>query len=94
MRCAVRVGGYGRGDGGRGHHAEVIDGILAEGAEALALAAAVHVAADRVKLAGAVLTKRHPLEAFGDEDDPLRLAALVGIALALDRGRSLKARAA
>ena len=60
------------------------------------LAAAVHIGAGRVKITAEALAKAeyHPLGGIldataGDEDDPLRVAALIGIALALDEGRSL-----
>jgi hypothetical protein len=77
--------------------AQIIDGILDEGTQALALSAAVHVGLGRVKMTAEVLAKgeRHPLGgildavARDDEDDPLRTAALLGIALALDTGRNL-----
>jgi hypothetical protein len=75
--------------------AEVADGIIDEG-EALALAAAVHISAGRVKLSSTALasSEKTPLSllagaADDDEDDPVRRAALVGIALALDANRSL-----
>ena len=67
----------------------------------LALAAAVHIGAGRVKITAEALAKaeHHPLGGIldataGGEDDPLRAAALIGVALALDEGRSLKVRAA
>jgi hypothetical protein len=80
--------------------AEVCDGIVDEGDAALALAAAVHVTSNRVKLATAALStaEKHPLSILDarspDEPDPLRTAALVGIALALDTNRSLMKRSA
>jgi hypothetical protein len=71
----------------------------AEDDQLLALAAAVHIGAGRVKLASDALAKAesHPLGLLGataHDDDPLRTAALVGIALALDAGRSAQVRAA
>jgi hypothetical protein len=84
-----------------GYPAEVVDGIAAEDDALLALAAAVHIIAGRVKITADALSKaeRHPLggildAAAGDEDDPLRTAALIGVAVGLDEGRSLTARAA
>ena len=85
-----------------GYHAEVIDGLAAEGAELLTLAAAVHIGAGRVKITAEALAKaeHHPFGGIldataGDEDDLLRAAAgLVGIAIGLDEGRSLNVRAA
>ena len=79
-----------------GYHAEVIDRLIAEDDGLLALAAAVHIGAGRVKITAEALAKAeyHPLGGIldataGDEDDPLRVAALIGIALALDTGRRL-----
>ena len=84
-----------------GYHAEVIDSIAAEDDALLALAAAVHIGAGRVKITAEALSKaeRHPLGGVldgvaGSEDDPLRTAALIGVAVALEEGRSLRARAA
>jgi hypothetical protein len=84
-----------------GYHAEVIDRVAAEDDALLALAAAVHIGAGRVKITAEALSKaeRHPLGGIldattGDDDDPLRTAALIGIAVGLDEGRSLDARAA
>jgi hypothetical protein len=65
------------------------------------LAAAVHIVAGRVKITADVLSQaeRHPLGGIldgtaGDGEDPLRTAALIGVALGLDEGRSLGARRA
>jgi hypothetical protein len=84
-----------------GYPAEVVDGIAAEDDALLALAAAVHIGAGRVKITAEALSKaeRHPLggildAAAGEEEDPLRTAALIGVAVGLDQGRSLTARAA
>jgi hypothetical protein len=62
--------------------------------EALELSASVHIAAQRVRLCGDVLSKQFPLTflqgaAVAGDADPLRLAFAAGIALALDPGRSL-----
>ena len=73
----------------RGQPVHAVDAIFAEGADALALGAAMHIANGRVRVAGDLLQKRDPLVAHGGVDDPLRLAALVGIAVALDEGRAL-----
>jgi hypothetical protein len=83
-----------------GYPAEVVDPISAEDDALLALAAAVHIGAGRVKITAQALSKaeHHPLGILdataGEGEDPLRAAALVGIALGLDEGRSLTARAA
>jgi hypothetical protein len=84
-----------------GYRAQVIDRLAAEDDGLLALAAAVHIGAGRVKITAEALAKaeHHPLGGIldataGDADDPLRAAALIGVALALDEGRSLTARAA
>jgi hypothetical protein len=84
-----------------GYHAEVIDSLAVEDDGLLALAAAVHIGAGRVKITAEALAKAeyHPLggildAAAHEENDPLRAAALIGVALALDEGRSLKVRAA
>jgi hypothetical protein len=83
-----------------GYHAEVIDDLAAEGDGLLALAAAVYIGAGRVKITAEALAKaeHHPLggilDATAHENGPLRTAALVGIAVALDEGRTLKGRAA
>jgi hypothetical protein len=73
----------------RGCYVEVVDEIIREGQEALMLGAAVHVVGGRVKVTREVTGKRDPLGVRGGEDDPLRLAALVGVAVGLDQGRSL-----
>jgi hypothetical protein len=79
-----------------GHDAvDVIDGIAGEG-EALAVAASVHINAGRVKIAEKALARaeHQPVSILDatiayDDNDPARLAALVGIALVFDAGRSL-----
>ncbi len=79
-----------------GHDAvDVVDGIASEG-EALAVAAAVHINAGRVKIATKALARseHQPVSILDatvayDDNDPARLAALVGIALGFDEGRSL-----
>jgi hypothetical protein len=84
-----------------GYHAEVIDNLAAQDNGLLALAAAVHIGAGRVKITAGALSKaeRRPLgnildATASDGDDPLRAAALIGVALALEERRSLKGRAA
>jgi len=72
---------------------EAIEGIIAD--DLLAIAAAVHIGSDRVKIADTARTKSEHvpfslLDASGATDDPLRTAALAGIAVALDDGRSLE----
>ena len=65
----------------------------------LALRAAGHIAAGRVKIADAVAEKAQIiplgsiLDAGGDEVDPLRIAAILGIVATLDNARSLRAAA-
>jgi hypothetical protein len=77
-----------------GHDAEEIDALLKAG-EDLALSAAAHISSGRVKIAPAAhgSSERYPLggilDANPDDDDPLRLALLVGIAGTFD-GLSLK----
>jgi hypothetical protein len=76
---------------------EIIDGIVAD--EALALSAAVHVGAERVRVCADVLAKSYPLTFLQgapvrDDDDPLRIAFITGIAVALDTNRSTGRRAA
>jgi hypothetical protein len=84
-----------------GYRAQLIDHIADEDDALLALAAAVHISAGRVKVTADVLSKaeRHPLGGIldgtaGDGEDPLRTAALTGVAVGLDEGRSPKARVA
>jgi hypothetical protein len=78
-----------------GYPAEVVDPIAAEDDALLTLAAAVHIGAGRVKITAEALSKaeHHPLGILdptaGEGDDPLRAAALIGIVLGLDEGRSL-----
>jgi hypothetical protein len=74
----------------RGQPAHGIDVILREGAEALALGAAIPIGQGLVRLAGDS-AKRDPLSPHGTPDDPLRLAALAGCAVAFDPGRELAA---
>jgi hypothetical protein len=82
------------------HIADEIDALAAEDDEVLALSAATHIGSGRVKITAQALAsaEHHPLggilDATTHDDDPLRTAALIGVALALDEGRSLKARAA
>jgi hypothetical protein len=83
-----------------GVQAEIIDALIAEDDVLLALSASVHITSNRVKITSEVLAKSERLPGILsptaplDEDNPLRVAALTGIALGLDAGRSLKARAA
>jgi hypothetical protein len=75
-----------------GYLSEIIDGLLKD--EMLAVAAAVHVSAQRVRVCADVLAKSYPLTflqgaAVHDDDDPLRIAFLAGVAVALDTNRSL-----
>jgi hypothetical protein len=55
----------------------------------LELRAAVHIGAGRVKIAGEAFEKYHPARFLDptarDDDDPLKVAALLGIILALDK---------
>jgi hypothetical protein len=81
-----------------GYHAVVIDGLAAEDQGMLAVSVAVHVGAGRVKMTAAALARaeHHPLGGILDaaadgEEDPLRSAALIGIAIALDERRTLAA---
>jgi hypothetical protein len=80
-----------------GYLSEIIDGLLKD--EMLAVSAATHIAAQRVQMCSDVLTKAYPLSflqgaAVQDDDDPLRLAFLAGVAVALDTNRSLGRAAA
>jgi hypothetical protein len=74
---------------------EKIDDLVNEGDELLSVSAANHVAAGRVKISAPALAKagRHPLAILDatlhDEVDPLRTAALCGVALGLDIGRTV-----
>jgi hypothetical protein len=87
-----------------GYFAEVIDAVAAEGNGVLALSAAVHIGAGRVKISAEALAKSQHIPLGGlldatadtaDDDDVLRTATLVGVAIACDQGRSLtRARAA
>jgi hypothetical protein len=80
-----------------GRRAEIIDCILDD--EALGLSASVHIAAQRVRLCAAALEKDFPLPflqgaAVQEDDDPLRVAFLVAVAISLDANRSLGRAAA
>ena len=84
-----------------GYRAQVIDHIADEGDALLAVAAAVHIGAGRVKITADVLAKgeQHPFGGIldatvGNGEDPLRTAALIGVAVGLDEGRTPKARVA
>jgi len=75
-----------------GCRAEVIDRIVKD--EMLGVSAAVHVSTGRVLVCEEVLSKKYPLSflqgtaVWRDDGDPLLIAFLAGIALALDTGRS------
>ena len=77
---------------------EVIDGIAAD--KLLAVSAAKHIGADRVKLAPEARARAQTVPlglldgTIADDGDPLRLAVMVGVAVALDPGRELGRRAA
>ena len=80
-----------------GCRAEIIDRIVKD--EMLNVSAAIHVSTGRVQVCEDVLSKKYPLSflqgtALRDDGDPLLMAFLVGIALALDTGRSLGRAAA
>jgi hypothetical protein len=71
---------------------EPLDYVLAD--PLLSIAAAVHVSAGRVELCPKVTQKDYPLTFLRGavtptDDDPLTMAVLAGVALALDAGRSL-----
>jgi hypothetical protein len=73
-----------------GYHSEIIDCVLND--TMLPVSAAVHVSAQRVRVCADVLAKSYPLTflqgaAVQDNDDPLRLAFLAGVAVALDANR-------
>jgi hypothetical protein len=72
-----------------GYQSEIIDRVVDD--EMLAISAAVHVSAQRVRMCA--LTKSFPLTflqgaAAVQDDDPLRVAFLAGVAVALDTNRS------
>jgi hypothetical protein len=75
-----------------GCRAEIIDRIVKD--EMLGVSAAVHVSTGRVQVCEDVLSKKYPLSflqgtaVLRDDGDPLVIAFLAGIALALDTGRS------
>jgi hypothetical protein len=77
-----------------GFLAEEIDNLLVD-IDLLVLSAATHICANRVKIAAEAFEKSERmtlggiLDAAAKPDDPVRIAALVGIALALDENRSL-----
>jgi hypothetical protein len=79
------------------HVAELIDSLVKEGDTLLGLAAAVHLGAHRVSITAQALDKGYPLgflntsTAGNQTTDPLRTAALCGVALALDQNRSMRA---
>jgi hypothetical protein len=71
----------------RAQPAHVIDELLRED---LALGASLHISQGRVRIAGEARSKRDPLSPYGADDDPLRLAALAGIAIAFDQDRTVR----
>jgi hypothetical protein len=79
-----------------GYPAESLDNLTAE-IELLRLSAATHICNDRIKIAEQALARaNYPLNGFldaaimdADQTDPVQIACLAGIALALDSGRSL-----
>ena len=81
-----------------GHQSEIIDQVLSD--KTLSVSAAAHVIAQRVRVHAGVLTKNYPLAflqgaaAVQDDDDPLRVAFLAGLAVALDTNRNLGRAAA
>jgi hypothetical protein len=81
-----------------GYRSEIIDRVTRDAM--LGIAAAIHVTAGRVRVCADVLAKGYPLTFLQgaavsqDDDDPLRLSFLAGIAVALDTGRSLGRAAA
>jgi hypothetical protein len=83
---------------GYGKAIEIIDGIAAD--EMLAVAGAKHIGAGRVKLAPEARARARTVPigfldgTTADDANPLRTAFLVGVAVALDVGRSLGRRAA
>ena len=77
----------------RAQPAHVIDDLFREGSDALALGAALHISQGRVRLVGEARSRRDPLATYGSEDDPLRLAALAGIAITLDQDRTIRSTA-
>jgi hypothetical protein len=72
--------------------AEAIEPLLPDEIPSLALSAAVHIAAGRVKVSREALAKSDVLplggllDARGDDTDPVRIACLQGIAIALGSG--------
>ena len=83
-----------------GVQAVIIDPLIAEDHALLALAASVHITSNRVTITSEVLAKSERLPGILsptaplDEDNPSRVAALIGIALGLDSGRTLTKSAA
>jgi hypothetical protein len=77
---------------GRGLPAEAIEKELPFDVPSLALSAAVHIASGRVRVSREALAKSDVLplggllDARGDDDDPVRIACLQGIAIALGAG--------
>jgi hypothetical protein len=80
-----------------GYQSEIIDRVLDD--TMLAMSSAVHVSAQRVRVCADVLAKSYPLTflqgaVLQNDDDPLRVAFLAGVAVALDTNRNLGRSAA
>jgi hypothetical protein len=79
-----------------GYQSQIIDRVVDDAM--LAISAAIHVSAQRVRMCA--LTKSFPLTflqglpAVQNDDDPLRVAFLAGVAVALDTNRSIGRAAA
>jgi hypothetical protein len=73
-----------------GYQSDIIDAVVKD--ELLAVSAAGHVGAGRVRVCADVFAKNFPLgflqAAVVQDDDPLRLAFLAGVAIALDVNRA------
>jgi hypothetical protein len=79
-----------------GQRAQIVDALAKD--EMLGVSAAAHIGAGRVRITAKALARGegHPLGGLldattGENNDPLRVAALIGIAIGLDTGRSLAA---
>jgi hypothetical protein len=77
-----------------GHDPAVVDAVAKD--PVLAISAAMHIGAGTVKLSDQARLRAQTLPlgildgTATDNDDPLRLAALVGIAVSCDAGRDLR----
>jgi len=71
-------------------HAQAVESIAKD--PVLALSAAGHISSGRVTLCESVIEKQYPLTfangSGAQDDDPLRLAFLIGCAVGLDAGRA------